>query len=64
MRCGIACCGIDCRCPQKSAILPQRVPLCFPSAAPQAFLILWSNSVIWLNVSGCSAICLVIFCTA
>lgn len=35
-----------------------------PKTPTHAFLILWISSVIWLKVSGCSAICLVIFCTA
>lgn len=63
-RCGFRCCGLALRCPQYFVACPYSAPRRFHSVAPQAFLILWSNSVIWLNVSGCSPICFVIFCTA
>lgn len=57
-------CG-RCGChPQLSVTFPQAAPLVFPIAWTQAFLIFWMSSLIWLNVSGCSAICFVIFCTA
>lgn len=60
----LICCGWSPICPQRTGLCPQMDPPTIPKMATQAFLILWISSVIWLKVSGCSAICFVIFWTA
>lgn len=58
------CCGWSPIRPQQTRVCPHADPPPIPRTVTQAFLILWISSVIWLKVSGCSAICFVIFCTA